>query len=133
MEYQNDQEQPTSVYNKEERDPVETPPPYQQPPVDNIPPLKPGNWLWQSIVATLLCCVPFGVVGIIYAVRVNSLYFNGNYQEAERMAQKAKMWTLISIVAGLLYVILWTILVITGNLPEYMQNIIEKNASGYNF
>lgn len=133
MEYQNDQEQPVSVYNREERDPAPPPPPYQQPPVDNIPPLKPDNWLWQSIVATLLCCMPLGVVGIIYAVRVNSLYFSGNYQESERMAQKAKMWTLISAGIALLYYIMWIIMLVTGNLPEYMENIIENNASGYNF
>ncbi|MEA5128830.1 MAG: CD225/dispanin family protein [Proteiniphilum sp.] len=99
----------------------------------DIPPLKPRNWLWQSILATLFCCIPFGVVGIIYAAKVDSLYFNGKYEESERMSRKARMWTLASVGAALLYVIFWIILFATGNLPEYMENIIERGASGYNF
>ncbi|WP_298651326.1 CD225/dispanin family protein [uncultured Proteiniphilum sp.] len=131
MEYQNDSELQTFP-DREDRTPMPPPPP-QEPPAYDIPPLKPNNWLWQSIVATLLCCMPFGIVGIIYAAKVDSLYFNGKYEEAERIAQKAKMWTLIAVGAALLYVIFWVILVVTGNLPEYMENIIENNASGYNF
>ncbi|MDD3908805.1 MAG: CD225/dispanin family protein, partial [Proteiniphilum sp.] len=71
-------------------------PPQQENYADNIPPLKPGNWLWQSILATVFCCIPFGIVGIVYAAKVDSLYFNGMYAESERAAQKAKMWTLIA-------------------------------------
>jgi len=51
--------------------------------MEEIPPLKPNNWLWQSIVVTLFCCVPFGIVGIVYAAKVDVLYFNGRYQDAE--------------------------------------------------
>ncbi|MFA5651705.1 MAG: hypothetical protein WC914_11285 [Proteiniphilum sp.] len=38
-------------------------PPVESPPVrdgeDDIPPLKPNNWLWASILATLFCCIFF--------------------------------------------------------------------------
>lgn len=100
---------------------------------DDIPPLKPSNWLWQSIVATVLCCLPFGIVGIVYATRVDSLYYNKQYDEAEAFARKAKTWTLISAAAGLLYVLYWIVTMSTGNMPSYLENIIENNASGYNF
>ncbi|HLW09021.1 MAG TPA: CD225/dispanin family protein [Fermentimonas sp.] len=100
---------------------------------DDIPPLKPANWLWQSIVATILCCLPFGIVGIIYAARVDSLYYNRKYSEAENSARKAKTWTLIAVALGFLYLIIWSILLSTGNMPGYLENIIENNASGYNF
>lgn len=117
-----------------------TPPPVSpldespaQAPTDDIPPLKPSNWLWQSILATLFCCIVFGVVGIVYAARVDSLYFNGRYDEAEQAAKKAKMWTLIAVVTGLVYIAVWVSLLLSGNLPEYMENFIENNASGYNF
>ena len=132
MEYRNDPEQQLFP-DDENRTPIPPPPPSQGPPVDDIPPLKPNNWLWQSIAATILCCLPFGVIGIIYAAKVDSLYFDGRYEDSERAAQKAKMWTLISAGAALLYLIFWVILFVTGNLPEYMENIIENNASGYNF
>jgi len=134
MEYQNNPDERVYPYGENHAS-TPPPPPSQEPPVDDITPLKPSNWLWQSIVVTILCCIPFplGIVGIIYAARVDSLYVSGRYQEAERSAQKAKMWTLIAIGAALLYVIFWMVMTITGNLPEYMENIIENNASGYNF
>lgn len=112
-------------------------PPLQGPPVGDssveIPPLKPSNWLWQSILVTIFCCLPFGIIGIVYAVKVDSLYYRGQYAESERFARKAKMWTLISLVTALVYYVVSIILVVTGNLPGYIENIIENNASGYNF
>jgi hypothetical protein len=105
---------------------------YQNDP-GTIPPLKPNNWLWLAILVTVLCCLPFGVAAIVYAAKVDSLYFSGRYEEAKRMSQSAKTWIFVSIGAALLYCILCIALVVTGNLPEYMQNIIENNASGYNF
>jgi len=100
---------------------------------DEIPPLKPANWLWQSIVATILCCLPIGIVGIIYAARVDSLYYNRKYVEAEAFAKKAKTWTLVAVVLGVVYLIIWSVLLASGNMPGYLENIIENNASGYNF
>jgi hypothetical protein len=108
-------------------------PPQQEPPAVDIPPLKPHNWLWQSIVATILCCIPFGIVGIVYAAKVDSFYFNGQYEDSERAARKAKMWTIIAFMFGVAYWIVSIILFSTGNMTEYIENIIENNASGYNF
>ncbi|NLY24001.1 MAG: CD225/dispanin family protein [Bacteroidales bacterium] len=106
---------------------------YQEQSAERLPPMKPGNWLWQSIVATILCCLPLGIVGIVYAAKVDSLYFNGQYDASLRAAKKAKMWTAIAFTIGILYLILWIIMFSTGNMPAYMENIIEESASGYNF
>lgn len=110
-----------------------TPPPVSEPAQSDIPPLKPNNWLWQSILATLLCCIIFGVVGIVYASRVDSLYYRGMYAEAEQSAKKARMWTLLAVAGGVVYLIAWIIMMSTGVMPQFMENIIENNASGYNF
>ncbi len=75
----------------------------------------------------------FGIVGIVYAARVDSLYYAGKYSESEQSARQARTWTLIAAAVGLLYVIGWVSLLITGNFVEYMENIIENSASGYNF
>ena len=37
-----------------------------------VPPTKIDNWLWQSIVVTICCCLPLGIVGIVFAAQVNS-------------------------------------------------------------
>lgn len=84
-------------------------------------------------MATVLCCIPFGIVGIVYAAKVDSNYFSGRYSEAASAARKARMWTIIAFCAGLLYMILLAILFATGMLPETMEQLIDNNASGYNF
>ncbi len=109
------------------------PPPLPEFSVDDIPPLKPNNWLWQSIVVTLCCCAPFGIAGIVYAAKVDVLYFNGRYTEAKAAARSARTWTLVAFIIGITTAILWIIVLSTGNMPQFMEKIIENNASGYNF
>ncbi len=55
-----------------------------------------------SILATIFCCLPFGIVSIVYASKVNSLLSVGNFQAAKEAADKAKMWAWISFGLGLL-------------------------------
>ncbi len=100
---------------------------------DDIPPLKPNNWLWQSIVATLFCCNVLGIVGIVYAAKVDVLYSNKKYYEAELNSKNARTWTLIAFVIGLISIILSAIMMSTGSMASYLEGIIENNASGYNF
>lgn len=65
----------------------------------NRPP-KPNNWLVWAILTTLCCCLPFGIVGIVYATQVDSHYRAGRYMEAVSAAKNAKTWTLIGIACG---------------------------------
>ena len=53
--------------------------------------------------------MPIGIVSIVYATKVNSLYADGNYDEAIRASKNAKTWGLVSVgvaVVGLLIYIL---------------------------
>lgn len=61
----------------------------------------PTTWLWQSIVVTILCCLPFGIVGIVKASQVESLWRQGRQLEAERASRAAKTWTLWGFGIGL--------------------------------
>lgn len=78
-----------------------------QPPV-----MSPGqyqkipNYLWQSIVATIMCCLPFGVVGIVYAAKVDGLVAQGDIPGAQAAAKSAKMWTNISVISWVAVAIL---------------------------
>ncbi|MBB6172378.1 hypothetical protein HNR23_002438 [Nocardiopsis mwathae] len=69
----------------------------------------PSNWLVPSILATIFCCLPFGIVGIIFATQVNSKWNIGDYAGAQDSAGKAKMWTLIAVGLGVVSAIFWTI------------------------
>lgn len=55
----------------------------------------PKNWLVESILVTVLCCLPFGIAGIVNATKVESLYYSGDYESAEKASKDAKKWTLI--------------------------------------
>lgn len=76
--------------------------------MENKPP-RPSSYLALAIVSTILCCLPTGIVSIIYATKVNSAYEDGRY-DANRASKNAKTWGLISIGAAALVIILYFIL-----------------------
>jgi len=61
----------------------------------------PKSWLVESILVTLFCCLPFGIVGIVNATRVESLFNAGDMAGANRAADDAKKWTIVSLCVGL--------------------------------
>ncbi len=89
----------------------------------NQPKIPPKTWLVESILATLFCCMPFGVVGIIFAAKVESSFYAGRIEESERASRDAKKWTLVSfwagLVGGLLYLLLLALGVVSGVLSGY--------------
>lgn len=73
-------------------------------PVDGDKPGKmPNNYLVWAILATICCCVPTGVVAIIYAAKVSPAFMRGDYAAANDASSKAELWTIISFVAGLIW------------------------------
>lgn len=72
------------------------------------------NYLVWSILTTLLCCLPIGVVAIVYSTQVNSKLQVGDYQGALEASNKAKMWCMISAGLGVAVTVLWFIFAIIG-------------------
>lgn len=66
----------------------------------------PKTWLVESILVTLFCCLPFGIVGIIQASKVNSLYMQGLHDEAEETSKSAGKWTKIGFFCGLACIVI---------------------------
>lgn len=69
----------------------------------------PKNWLVESILVTICCCLPFGIVGIINASKVESKFFAGDIDGAERAAAEAKKWTMIGFWIGIACIALYLI------------------------
>jgi hypothetical protein len=65
------------------------------------------NYLVQSILVTLCCCLPFGIVAIVNASKVSSLVQAGNYEAARQASEEAKKWCTIGFVCGLIGTALW--------------------------
>lgn len=64
-----------------------------------------GGLVW-SILATLFCCLPFGVVSIVYAVKADDLYKQGHYAEADAAAAAAGKWRWWSFIGFFIYIVL---------------------------
>jgi len=70
------------------------------------------NYLWQSIVVTLFCCLPFGIVALVFASKVDTLRNSGKLQEAAEASRKAKMWCWWSFGIGLSITVLYLLFVV---------------------
>lgn len=67
---------------------------------------KPKNYLVWSIVSVVLC-FPFGIPAILNATKVNSLWTDGYYEEAEKASRKAKRWTIASVACNVIFYMLY--------------------------
>jgi len=75
---------------------------------------RPKNWLVESILVTLFCCLPFGIVGIINAASVNSKYDAGDIAGAEMASKAAGKWTKIGFFIGLAVGVIYLLLMVLG-------------------
>ena len=63
---------------------------------------QPKNYLIESILITIFCCQPFGIVGIVFASQVNSKYAIGDVEGAIQASKEAKKWTKWGFISGLI-------------------------------
>lgn len=82
------------------------PPPGSYAPAGMAPGSIP-NYLIQSILVTLCCCVPFGIVAIVFAAQVNSKLAAGDVNGAMQASKNAKMWSWIAFGTGLVFIAIW--------------------------
>ncbi len=105
-----------------------------EPQKDYIPPLKPSNWVWQSLLVTLCCFPIFGILGLVNGIQVNSNYYAANYDRAERLSNRARIWTLVGLVAGIINIIVMLFTMMRGDfLNEITQFIGDGAYSIYNY
>lgn len=82
---------------------------------------SPKTWLVESILVTLFCCLPFGIIGIIYSAGVSSAYNSGNYQEAVRKSAKAGTWTKVGFFCGLIGSLLYLVFFVLMGMGGMMM------------
>lgn len=72
---------------------------------------KPDNNLVWAILCTILCCLPLGIVSIVYAAKVDGLYSSGDYEGAQEAADNAKKYAKYGAICGVIGVVLYIIFV----------------------
>lgn len=96
--------------------------PTGMPPAGGPPP---KNWLVESILVTIFCCLPFGIVAIINAANVNSRLSVGDYAGAQEASANAGKWVKYSLITwaviSVLYVLLVVVLGVGGGLLGAFQ------------
>lgn len=70
--------------------------PLQFQPIPNVP-----NYLVQSILTTLCCCLPFGVVALVFSSQVNSKLAMGDVAGAQAASRSARTWVIVAFVSGI--------------------------------
>lgn len=89
-----------------------------------MPPDQPGfgaaanvpNYLVQAILVTIFCCLPAGIVAIVFAAQVNGRVRSGDLADAQRLSRNAKTWCWISFGVGLAAGIVYLVIMIFGVL-----------------
>jgi len=115
-----------------------TPP--SAPPSSHTPPRPPGggsygappagepipNYLVQSIIVTLCCCLPLGVVAIIFAAQVNSKLAAGDLAGARDASAKAKMFCWIAFGIGIVACVIWMATGGLAVLQAYRESMANR-------
>ncbi|MBA4608706.1 CD225/dispanin family protein [Aeromicrobium sp. Marseille-Q0843] len=84
------------------------PPPSSGPYGGATPP--PNNLVW-AILTTIFCCLPLGVVSIVYAAQVNGKFAAGDLAGAQESSRKAKQWAIWSVIAFFVALVIYLIVI----------------------
>ena len=83
---------------------------YQPPPQYDVPSYAPPpstpeehipNYLAQAILVTIFCCMPAGIVSIVFAAQVNGKVARGDIIGARSDSRNARTWAWVSFGLGL--------------------------------
>lgn len=72
----------------------------------------PPNYLVQSILTTLFCCLPLGIASIVFAAQVNGKHAMGDYAGAAESSAKARRFAIWGAVIGFIVIALYLIFIV---------------------
>jgi hypothetical protein len=86
--------------------------------------------LTPAILTTLCCCLPVGIVAIVYAAQVNSKLAGGDYEGAQAASKNAKTWCWIALVLGLVVIAVQLAFTLPIAIPNFMsaRSAAQRNA-----
>jgi len=69
-----------------------------------------------AVVSFLFCCLPHGLVSVIFATQVNKKAQAGDIAGATQAAKNAKLWAIISIAVSVVWLVVSLVFGILGSL-----------------
>ena len=80
--------------------------------------------LAKAIISACVCCVPFGIVAIVHATRVNPALRAGDPEGAREASAKANFWGNLSIITGIVVII-----IVAFAIQPLMESTVATRAS----
>ncbi len=69
------------------------------------------NYLVYAILCTVFCCLPLGIVAIVFAAQVNGKLAAGDYQGAVSYSDSARTWCWVAFWLGVIPIVIWFLIV----------------------
>ncbi|MGE5291383.1 MAG: CD225/dispanin family protein [Micromonosporaceae bacterium] len=91
-------------YGAYQQPPPAPPPQYPQPPWQGATAPAIQTYMLPAILVTLFCFLPTGIAAIIFASQVSSKRNAGDYNGAVHASKQARLWTIVSLVAGIVVI-----------------------------
>lgn len=79
---------------------------------------RPENHMVKAILTMIFCCLPFGVVSLIYSMKVNDLWSQGLNVQALQASKDADKWANIALICGLVWIAIYSIIILISVLAN---------------
>jgi hypothetical protein len=76
-----------------------------------------------SVLATVLLCMPLGIVAIVYAVMADGAAVLGNVPGAKALAEKATWWTWLTV---FLAIGMWAVILLGAIMVSNYPNVVGR-------
>lgn len=88
----------------------------------DVPQEKPSSHMAGAILATIFCCLPFGIVAIVKASNVDKFWFSGQHREAWEASKSARSWIIWSVVASAAVILIYAVSMLLIGGTAYLSH-----------
>ncbi|KAJ8388759.1 hypothetical protein AAFF_G00129920 [Aldrovandia affinis] len=84
------------------------------PPPNQVQTPLPKDYLVESLLVTIFCCVMSGLIALMYSYETRAALARGDIREGERASQRARMLVMFSLLFGVFVCVGWIVYVVVA-------------------